>query len=223
MVNLLDRLGTGRVSGAKRIPAAVLSSDNDSLAGFLRGYYLGDGGISTGRGEVEFCTKSRDLDIDLAYALSRFGITFTLGSRWVTGTEYLRVFVRGIPNLSKLTDAIGDNTPKLAKVRHFIDSKRTTYTATDVVPLSNGEIERLYRAHFSYSRLLNDGIEIHNYIGNGERMGATTFSRFMDPYGVLGSLSSLEPVASRLRDLLQWLFSDEVVEVREENGPFRRV
>jgi V/A-type H+-transporting ATPase subunit A len=218
LVRLLDRFETGRTSGEKRIPACVLASDDDALARFLRGYYSGDGGIS--EGEVEFCTKSRRLQTELVYALSRFGITSSLGHRWVNDEEYFRVFVRGLANLSKLSDAVGSDTPKLAAVDRYIRTKRTTYTATDVVPLSPKEIERVYRAHFTYSRLLNDGIEIHNYIGNEERMGASTFTRFMDPYRVLGSLDALEPTASHLRDLLEWLFCDEVVEVREEQGPF---
>jgi len=218
LVNLLDRLGTGRTSGEKRIPACVLASDNDVLAGFLRGYYLGDGGISDG--EVEFCTKSRKLQTEMVYALSRFGIPSSLGHRWMNDVEYFRVFVRGLANLSKLTDATGVDTPKLAEIERYTRSKRTTYTATDVVPLSPREIERIYRAHFTYSGLLDDGIEIHNYIGNGERMGASTFSRFMNPYRSLGSLETLEPAASHLREQLEWLFCDEVVEVREERGPF---
>ncbi|HXQ79329.1 MAG TPA: LAGLIDADG family homing endonuclease, partial [Thermoplasmata archaeon] len=218
LVAFLDRLGTGRTSGEKRVPATVLSSDNDAVAGFLRGYYSGDGGIS--HGEVEFCTKSQKLQIETSYALSRFGIASSLGHRWVNGTEYFRLFVRGIPNLSKLTDAIGADTPKLAAIEQYICTTRTTYTATDVVPLSPRALERIYRAHFSYSALLDDGIEIHNYIGNGERMGASTFNRFMNPYRAVGSLDALEPAASRLRDLLEWLFCDEVVEVREEIGPF---
>lgn len=218
LVDLLDRLGTGRTSGEKRIPAPVLSSDNDALSGFLRGYYCGDGGISDG--EVELCTKSRKLQTELVYALSRFGIASSLGHRWVNGTEYHRLFVRGIRNLSKLTNAIGTQTPKLAAIEHYTLATRTTYTATDVVPLGPEALERIYRAHFTYSSLLRDGIEIHNYIGNGERMGASTFARFMDPQRALGSLDDLEPAASHLRDLLEWLFCDEVVEVQQEVGPF---
>ena len=218
LVHLMEWFGSGRISGEKRIPGAVLASDNDVLGGFLRGYYLGDGGLS--QGEIEFCTKSGALQTELAYALSRFGITCSMGRRVVDGTTYFRLFVRGIFNLDKLYDAVGADHPKLAAIRQYTESKRTSYTATDVVPLSPDAIERIYRDHFTYSALLEDGIEIHNYIGNGERMGAYTFQRFINPYRTLGSLDSLEPAASRLRDMLEWVFCDEVVEVREEVGPF---
>ncbi len=218
LVDLLDRLGTGRSSGEKRIPGAVLSSDSDSLAAFLRGYYLGDGSFS--RSEAEFFTKSRGLQVDLAYALSRFGITCSLAPKRVNGTEYFRVFVHGAINLSKLTDAIGSDTEKLAKITRYVSGTKIPYPGNDLVPVAPATIERLYREHFSYSQLLERGIQINNYVGNEERMGATMFSRFMDGYGVLGSLDALEPVASRLRDLLEWLYCDEVVEVVEEKGPF---
>ena len=218
LVALLDLLGTGRTSGDKRIPPAVLLSADDILEGFLRGYYLGDGGFSGS--EVELSTKSAQLQTELGYALARFGIMTSLGHRFVNGTEYFRLFVRGVRNLRNLSGALGADTPKLATIAEYARSSRTTYTATDVVPLTPAEIERMYRAHYSYSGLLREGIEIHNYIGNEERMAAATFSRFLDPSQAMGSMRSVEPVASRLRDLLEWLFCDEVVEVREENGPF---
>jgi V/A-type H+/Na+-transporting ATPase subunit A len=218
LVALLDRLGTGRTSGDKRIPAVVLLSADDILEGFLRGYYLGDGGFSGS--EVELCTKSSRLQTDLAYALSRFGIVSSLGHRFVNGTEYFRLFVRGVRNLRSLSWALGADTPKLTAIAEYVRNTRSAPTATDVVPLNPPEIERLYRAHYSYSGLIREGIEIHNYIGNGERMAASTFARFMDPHHAMGSIRSLEPVASRLRDLLEWLFCDEVVEVHEEMGPF---
>ena len=218
LVHFIDQIGTGRTSGEKRIPPTVLAADEDSLSAFLRGYYLGDGGFSDG--EVELCTKSRMLQTDLSYALLRFGIPSSLGRRVIDGVEYYRLFVRGIPNLLKLTNQLGWDLPKLAAVVNYTDGKKTTYTATDVVPLPREEIERIYREHFHYAQLLDDGIEIHNYIGNGERMSTSTFHRFMNPSRALGSLDQLEPAASRLRDLLEWLFCDEVADVTEEQGPF---
>jgi len=218
LVRFLDAMGTGRTSGEKRIPSSVLKSDEDALAGFLRGYYLGDGGIS--EGEIEFCTKSRELQTDLSYALARFGILSSMGRRVINGTPYYRLFVRGVFQLSKLADLFGESGRKSVAIREYVLSTRTSYSATDAVPLTPTEIDRIYRARFHYAALLDDGIEIHNYIGNGERMTVPTFYRFMNPYRTLGSLDSLEPAASRLRDLMEWLHCDEVVEVVEERGPF---
>lgn len=219
LVDLLDCLGTGRVASEKRIPTAVLSSSNLSLGAFLRGYYLGDGSFFDGT--VELSTASRKLEVELAYALSRYGILSSMGRKVVDGTEYYRLFVRGVTHLSHLFAALDSEAPKVAAIARYVDSKRTTYTATDVVPLIPEAIDRLYRTRTSWSALLHEGINVHNYIGNGERMGASTFLRFMQAPGVNRSGLASAPAASRLAKLLEVLYCDEVVEVREEkDGPF---
>ncbi len=216
LVDLLGQLGTGRVSAEKRVPASVLGSSNRSLGAFLRGYYLGDGGFSGG--EVEFCTASRRLQTELTYALTRFGIGSALGRRTIDGTEYYRLFIRGSPNLSRLFSALGSDDPKTAAIQRYLASKTATYTATDVVPLSPTAIEILYRSRTTYSALSRQGIEIHNYIGNGERMSAATFQRFA---GTLGFDEGENEPAPRLARLLESLFCDEIVEVRvEDDGPY---
>jgi V/A-type H+/Na+-transporting ATPase subunit A len=219
LVDLLDRMGTGRVSRQKRIPAAVLSSTNEALGAFLRGYYLGDGSFSDGN--IEFCTASPRLQTDLAYALARFAIPATLARRVMDGAGYYRVCVRGISNLSRLEAALSSNHPKIAAIRTYADSKPSSYTATDVVPLTPERIESIDRGDHSYSGLRREGIEIHNHIGNGEQMGAGTFLRFMGSSADDDSLWRSNPEARLLSDLLEWIFCDEVTEVTEErNGPF---
>ncbi len=219
LVDLVDALGVGRSSSEKHIPASVLGSDNESLGAFLRGYYLGDGGFSDG--DVEFCTASRRLQTQLSYALTRFGIVSTLAKRLIDGTEYFRVYVRGIANLSKLEGAISSPAPKIASIAKYVASKRTSYTATDVVPVAPEILEKLYREHTTYSSLLEHGIEIHNYIGNLERMGASTFLTFAQASGFDESITPSGMVAARLTHLLEWLYCDEIVEIVEETaGPY---
>ncbi len=219
LVDLLDQLGTGRLSGEKRIPAAVQSSSNPVLAGFLRGYYVGDGGFS-GR-EVEVCTHSPKLQTDLVYPLSRFGVISSLAHRWVDGEQYFRIFVRGVPNLSRLLVALDSDAPRVAAIRQYVTAQKSTWSAPDVVPLTPGVIESIYRAHYRYAALLSDGIEIHNYIGNGERMTTTTFRTFMASSRDKTAVSPADATASRLLHLLDYLYCDEVLEVTEEkDGPF---
>ncbi len=218
LADLIDLLGTGSGSAHKHIPPSVLSSSNKTLGAFLLGYYLGDGGSSGV--DIEFCTASLPLQIELSYTLSRFGINSTLSRRVVNGTEYFRIYVRGISNFVKLRDRLNSNHPKVLAIGQYIGSKRSTYTATDVVPLTPEVISRMYYTHFTGSGLLADGIEIHNYIGNRERMGASTFLRFMgSPNWDDGIFPDWD--AKRLVELLDCLYCDEVVEVQEDrNGPF---
>jgi V/A-type H+/Na+-transporting ATPase subunit A len=219
LVEFLGHLGCGRTSSEKRIPAVVLGSSDDSLGAFLRSYYLGDGGFSGG--EVEFSTASPALRTELSYALARFGIVNSLGRRVIDGTEYYRIFVRGVPNLTRLVSAFRTGAAKLRPLQQYISSARSTTTATDVVPLGRSTIDRIYRGGASYSALLAQGIEIHNYLGNEERMGAGTFLRFAASQGARADFAEREPEAARLSQLLEWIYCDEVVEVTEDrNGPF---
>jgi V/A-type H+/Na+-transporting ATPase subunit A len=221
LIEFLDRLGCGRTAGEKRIPATVLASTDACLGAFLRGYYLGDGGFSGDRGVVEFCTASAKLRTELSYALARFGIVSSLGRRVVNGREYQRIFVRGIGNLAKLAAGMSSLAPKALAIRQYIESKTSTYTATDVVPLSPAVLDRIYRSGPHSSDLRSNGIAIHNYIGNQEQMGAATFVRFMSMQESTSSLEAREPHARRLSQLLDWIFCDEVVDVvRESDGPF---
>jgi V/A-type H+-transporting ATPase subunit A len=221
LVSFVRQVGAGGTAAEKRIPPCILGSSTDTLGGFLQGYYLGDGGRSGG--DIEMCTASRGLRTDLAYALSRFGIPSTLATRVVDGTTYYRLYVRGRPNLAKLWWALDSEFPKVAKLRQYVEASHATYSAVDVVPLTPAAVERLYRAHYRYSDLLGAGIEIHNYIGNRERMGAGTFRTFLSsPRLDAGCpIEELEPVAARLSSLLDALYCDEVVEVVEDTaGPY---
>ncbi|HTW40680.1 MAG TPA: V-type ATP synthase subunit A [Thermoplasmata archaeon] len=219
LVEFMERIGCAGLAAEKRIPPAVLGSTNASLGAFLLGYYLGDGGFS--QGEIELSTASAGLQTDLSFAMARFGIAPALGRRVVNGVEYRRLFVRGVANLSRFTAALGAACPKTDVIHRYLDSTRTTYTATDVVPLTPSVIGRMYRADPHYSSLLAKGIEIHNYIGNGERMGAATFVRFAAAQNASGAWASTEPGAAHLVNLLEWIVCDEVVEaVEEKNGPF---
>ncbi|HTX63007.1 MAG TPA: LAGLIDADG family homing endonuclease, partial [Acidimicrobiales bacterium] len=219
LIQVLDQLGCGRVSGDKRIPASVLASPNPVLAAFLRGFYVGDGGFS-GR-EAEMCTHSRQLQVDLTYALARFGVLSTMSSRRVGGEAYFRVFVRGLPNLARLVEALDSPSPKVGVIRRYVEAQTRSYTSTDVVPLDRAAIERLYRAPFRYSTLLDRGIEIHDYLGNAERMSAATFRTFLASPRDTATVDPADASADRLLRLLESLYCDEITEVAvESDGPF---
>jgi len=149
--------------------------------------------------------------------------TSTMSCRSVEGTLYFRLFVRGVSNLTRLEQALSSDMPKVNRIRAYVVSKRTTYTATVVVPLDPKTIERIYRSTFRYRTLVNLGIEIHNYIGNHERMSAATFRTFLGSPQVRGAaeLEVAEPDVARPSVLLESIYCDEVVEVVEEkDGPY---
>jgi V/A-type H+/Na+-transporting ATPase subunit A len=220
LVDFLAQLGCGGNSWEKAIPEAVLGSDDACLGAFLLGYFDGDGSFC--KGEVEFYTASRRLRTDLASALLRFGIVFSLSKKVINGAEYQRVFVRGAANLRLLVHAFGRVGPKVQAIKQYAESRTTTYSGNDLVPLAPATVEEIYRAGAPHGTLFDGGVAIHNYIGNGERMGLSTFQRFM-------SIERSHPTfqgeiaarATKLSDLLEWVFCDEVSETKEEkDGPY---
>jgi V/A-type H+-transporting ATPase subunit A len=220
LVRLIGLLGTSRLAAEKRIPPAVLRSTNATLAGFLRGYYLGDGGFSGGA--VEMGTASHQLQVELSYVLSRFGIASSLSRRTVGGTACHRVSVRGVPNLRLLSTELGFDHPKFAQLTTYVDSKPHGYpTATDVVPMAPDQIEGIDRGHPSYSSPIAQGIEINHDLGNHERMSVGVFRPFVQLLGGRADGSELEREALRLSEHLRDLFCDEIVEaVVEREGPY---
>lgn len=212
LVDIFKAIGLGGDSAEKAIPPLILRSSDDTLAAFLRGYYLGDGCIAGGT--IELSTASERLHTGLSYLLTRLGIFHTMS---VKGGRH-SIFICGRDDLLRfhrlVSGEFGDH-PKFRGIMEYAGSADATSTAHDVVPVAPEVIERAYRACGSpYNRLKEAGIEISNYTHNGERMSARAFRRFVeitgDPTGELGPLAAL----------LDDIFCDEIVEVQELSGPF---
>ena len=217
LADFLNALGCGKIANSKQMPSQLLSCDDRILSRFLTSYFIGDGSFCDG--DIEFSTASRGLQLQLSYALSRFGVLHVLGERKINGVLYYRIFVRGIDNLTLLLGALQSDHRKVSAIRGYISSKHTEYSAIDIVPLSKDCIEELYRKYSSYSALLKAGVEIHNYIGNGERMGASTFRAFVQSLNVSSGNQMQRLAVHELADALDYIYCDEIVEVEEQKGP----
>ncbi len=217
LADFLNALGCGKIANSKQMPSQLLSCDDRILSRFLTSYFIGDGSFCDG--DIEFSTASRGLQLQLSYALSRFGVLHVLGERKINGVLYYRIFVRGIDNLTLLLGALQSDHKKVSAIRGYISSKHTEYSAIDIVPLSKDCIEELYRKYSSYSALLKAGVEIHNYIGNGERMGASTFRAFVQSLNVSSGNQMQRLAVHELADALDYIYCDEIVEVEEQKGP----
>ncbi|MGI0100899.1 MAG: V-type ATP synthase subunit A [Candidatus Micrarchaeaceae archaeon] len=219
LVYFLSMLDVGTDAASKKIPYIVISSSNASLASFLKAYYLGGGSYYDGN--VEFSTASKALQIALSYSLARFGILHTLSKRAINGADYFRIFVRGIDNLQLLHGILdtGEKREKIERIKEHCESKKTSYTAIDIVPVSSAAIEKLYRNHCSYSSLKNEGIEIRNYIGLGERMSAGTFKKFSRSVeSRAGNQLQLSHIF-HLAELLDYIYCDEITGIEKIDGP----
>jgi len=219
-VDFIKVIGAGGNSSEKQIPPLILRSSDKILSTFLKGYYLGDGSFS--QGEIELSTASKKLQIGLSYALTRLGILHLLAIRKFKEKNYYRIFIRGTDNLKIFYQSMnkdGEKFDKIHKIKDYIDSKKTTYTSYDVVPLSSKTISDLYQnSKVTYSQLKAQGIEISNYIGNGERMSTSIFKRFTQLLKEAGEKNKHSQIL-RLSSLLDYIFCDRVASIEEIKGP----
>lgn len=209
LVKIFRALQLDGKADSKKLPREILQEDEAILGAFLRGYFLGDGSFY--KGQLELSTASRQLQLGLSYALTRLGVLHTLAgkeNRW-------RIFVRGLENLKLFLEAVETEElthRKLAAIETYLQEKKTSYTALDVVPLSSEFVEDIYRKSNTYSAFREAGVEIHNYTG-GQRMSASTFRKFAEV--AAGSDQNVD----RLATLLDDIYCDEIVEIEELSGP----
>lgn len=211
---LKEVIATGNAS-SKQVPPLILRSGNSALAGFLRGYYLGDGSFSDD--EIELTTASKDLQIGLSYLLSRLGIFHVLSKKRYKNKDYYRIFIRGIKYLRLFYESVKDTISfdKIERIKNYINSKNGTFSAYDIVPLSNDFIQDVYKTSgVIYTKFKNKGIEISNYTTNEENMSTDLFEKF-----VLTTKHAGYPHLSKLNRLLENIFCDRIVSVEEIEGP----
>ncbi|MDE1850669.1 MAG: V-type ATP synthase subunit A [Candidatus Micrarchaeota archaeon] len=221
LADFIKEIGCGDNSKEKQVPGIIMRSSNASLAAFLSAYYIGDG--SYYEGQVEFTTASVKLSTQLSYILTRFGIIGSLAQRVIGGTPYHRLFARGKDNLALLHGVMassGVNHGKILKILEYVDSKRSSWSGIDVVPLSPEAIKRLYGFTLPYAELKKKGVEIHNYIGNGERMGAGMYRKFTELMLVNSGNQQRILNTQKLGLALDHLYCDEIVSIEEKEGPF---
>ncbi len=220
LVKFLEFLAIGKNAATKRMPSLVMRSSNRAVSAFLKGFFLGDGSFY-GR-EAEFATASRELKTQISYSLSRFGILSSIGEREINGKTHYRVFVRGKKELSRLCEAFGEcGFEKTRKIRNYVNSTDSSYSAVDTVSLNPDFVGLLYReSRISYSELKENGIEIHNYISGRERMGVEIFRKFAETVCVRSGSQLQAQNMLKLAQSLNYVYCDEIVSVREIRGPF---
>jgi V/A-type H+-transporting ATPase subunit A len=219
LVDFMKLLGMGRNAATKRMPAALFGSSDASVAAFLRGYFLGDGSYYDGN--VEMTTASAQLADQLGYVLNRFGILNSREVRTIDSKQYYRLFIRGRNNLKALHSVIAADYEKVNRLGGYANESTARWDGMDVVPVSPETIRAMYHdGGVSWSDLKKEGIEIHNYLGNKERMSAHVFRKFVSLL-VNGNGRQLQQYSCvQLAAQLEWIFCDEIASKEELQGPF---
>lgn len=219
LVDFVKFLTNGTNAYNKELPGTILRSSDASVRSFLAGYYLGDGSYYDGK--VELSTASERLCIGLSYALARMGVTHSITERFVDGKRHHRIFMRGKDNLSLLYNQLScSSAPRLDKIEKIGEyTKSVTYgwRSIDIVPLSRDVLTELYNTSSpGYAVLEKEGIEISNYITNGELMSVQKFKTFASVQE--GEVDMLQRIFSLSR-ALDHIMCDEIVEIKRIDGP----
>jgi V/A-type H+-transporting ATPase subunit A len=218
LVEFLRALRLGENAATKQIPNLVFGSSNKSIAAFLKGYFLGDGSYYDG--QVELATASAMLADQLSYALNRFGVLSTRKQRTIKGKTHYRLWIRGRDNLRAFHSVISDSFDKIISIGRYT-AEETRWDGIDIVPLSPDVVKGLYNdGKVHYSELKKEGIEIHNYIGNKERMSVRMFRKFASLVANRSGNQLQQYSCMQLAEQLEWIFCDEVVSKEELQGPF---
>lgn len=134
----------GERSGEKHLPVNFAAFPDEFLAGVLRAYFEGDGGVDGGA--VTAVTNSARLAGELAEALLRFGVWARLREvpkRRPDGTlgTYHKVTVSGAENLRAFQDGVGFlSTRKRAALADLLERAGEGNTNVDVVPGVGGRL-----------------------------------------------------------------------------------
>ncbi|MGC8622489.1 MAG: V-type ATP synthase subunit A [Candidatus Micrarchaeia archaeon] len=218
LADFLNLLSCGRIASEKKVPSEILRSEDRILSSFFTSYFIGNGSFYDGNAELN--TASKLLQLHLSYILSRFGVMHTLSNGTVDGTLYYKVVVRGIDDLELLLKALNSDHEKISSIKDYIESKHSRYSSVDIVPLSSEYMKRIYRDFGKHSELVEQNIEISNYIGSNEGISASTFRKFVSSIDIPAGNQIQKLAAESLSEMLEYIYYDEIVSIEEETGPF---
>ncbi len=96
IVSMLSIFGLkpGKKGKKLSIPEQVLGSRSDVLRAFIRAYFDCDASAETGTRGVEVTSESRIILVQVAAALTRFGIASSISKKLINGVPYWRLSIR---------------------------------------------------------------------------------------------------------------------------------
>jgi len=156
------------------VPRIIMKASPKIIAAFIRGLYLGDGSFH--QSTLEISSSSPKLISGLAYLLLKLGISYSI-SKDEKYHRY-RLFITSVRDLKKFYEIVLLNVSnldisKIRKLKEYVSSKELGSILKDAVPLDPRFLKLIYRV-LSKRKLGSEGINIGNYIYNGERLGYKT-------------------------------------------------
>ena len=104
--NEIMDIPSGKKSEKVRIPEKIVRSSDETLAGFLRGYFEAEAHVNSDKSHIEIASKSENLIEQVATGLKRFGIFSRFREKEIDGETYHRLFI-GPEYLELFRESIG--------------------------------------------------------------------------------------------------------------------
>lgn len=210
VAKLIVALNGGGKAGDKRVPSLILSSNNQIISAYLRGYFDGDGCVE--KHAITASSKSKKLISDFAYLFLRFGIIARLSPKFKRATNsighhgetYWQLDISGKKHVERFAQTIGFSHPeKTERLRKLIQEYKTTKSNTnvDTIPGLQPIFRHLYKSIYPTSEIKTPQVIIDikngNYNPSREQL-SHAISLCEDR---LNQLRSLAPYIKILREL----------------------
>ena len=162
-------------ASTKFVPESILNGSDEIIKSFLRGYFDGDAYL---KNIVELCTKSKRLSSDLAYLLSRLGVSVSLSKKFVNGQDYYRIYITSQSDKKKIASIVKDSlirkevifgnklttfyglptkfvAPLMQRIYEKISGSRRRFNKWNKISLCEGEYRYLFNSYLA-RKFVND-------------------------------------------------------------------
>jgi len=154
---MLAQIGVSGKSGDIRVPPGIFNTPKEIVAGFLRGYFEGDGHV--GHGQLSVRSTSYNMLSDVQQLLISFGIPSTIHSGSPDTRGYAprhTLCVLGDRSKRIFKDHIGFLTKrKSSKLAQIVEQPKNNSTAERIILYDGFDISILQSTIYDYYRLSN--------------------------------------------------------------------
>jgi Archaeal/vacuolar-type H+-ATPase subunit A len=160
------------------VPETVMKGSEDVVAAFVRGYFLADGHFS--EYEAELSTSSRRMQEDLAYALTRIGITPRVSEKQTDKNPHFRVRFSG-DQLIEFHRKLEADYDKFEQIEEYLDRVEDHFRGTESVDIAPETVRSAFESsEATRADLKSAGAKLSNYETQEERISVPALQNFAD-------------------------------------------
>lgn len=215
LVSNIIGMKSGEKSHKFKVPDIIFKGTDGIIAGFLRGYYYGNG--SAGDNEINFDSMSEEMAETFSFSLLRLGILHRIEN--VDGNY--QVIIPGGRNLKKFKELISPSKELEInqKLEKEIESTSHEETSLDTIPIDTKSFKNLLKG--KWSSCGKERTNIHDYLKRGQ-IPSKEFGEFVKLISKLDTpKNGMEERAKKVNQMLSDFFFDEIKKVETIEKPQR--